>query len=98
MSGPHTTISAWTRDEHEGWYTAELHGWKLKTLWQPNSKTERGRFSWVAEREGEPKERSHEHYEELAHAMAHAEAFAAHDAAVRTAALNAKKDEADTHD
>ena len=81
MSGPHPTISAWTRDEHEGWYTAELHG-----------------FSWVAERECEPKERSHEHYEELAHAMAHAEAFAAHDAAVRTAALNAKKDEADTHD
>jgi hypothetical protein len=74
----HATIPAWQRD-HDGSYTALLHGWSLRVRWRPESaELERG-FWWEAERPGAPVERhvSDELHEEIEVAMAHAEQFAA---------------------
>src|SRR5688572_6860072 len=68
------TVSAWQRDEH-GNYAAELHGFSLKVLWKPNTRRERGSFTWRAERD-DVKHVSEEHYEEMEEAMAEAEACA----------------------
>ncbi len=76
----HATISAWTRDPHEGHYTAELHDYKLVARWTPNKGDARGSFYWTAERPGHKPIRSESHFEELEVAMADAEAFAALDA------------------
>jgi len=76
MSGPHPTISAWTRPEHDGFYAAELHDWKLRVDWSPNTDTTRGSFSWAAEREGQKPQKSHGSFEEMEDAMADAEQFA----------------------
>jgi hypothetical protein len=92
MSHAHPTISAWQRDEHEGHYSAELHDWLLEVRWTPNQGAQRGSFHWIAKRKGaaDKPRRSEEHYEEMSSAMAEAEAFAAHEAAARTAAIAAK--------
>lgn len=93
MSSPHPTISAWTRDEHEGHYEAQLHDWKLRVCWTPNEGDQRGSFYWTADRDGEKQRRSGDDFEECEHAMAHAEHFAHNDARQRTATI-AKKAEA----
>ena len=91
MSSPHPTLTAWTRDEHDGRYRAELHDWKLEVSWTPNDGGVRGFFAWKAERDG--KETSADRsYEELEHAMAAAEAHAHADAEKRSAKLTAKDD------
>ena len=92
MSKLHPTISAWSRDTHQGFYTVELHDWKLRVSWHPNAPGVRGHFHWEAEREGEKKQVSEEKYEELEEAMAHAEQFARLDAARRTAAIAMTQD------
>lgn len=85
MSGQlHPTISAWTRDPHEGHYTAELHDYKLVARWKPNKGDRRGSFYWTAERTGHKLIKSESHFEELEIAMADAEQFAALDARRRT--------------
>ncbi|MEM6788348.1 MAG: hypothetical protein AAF928_06405 [Myxococcota bacterium] len=76
MSGPHPTISAWERDEEEGHYTAEMHGWNLTVSWTPNDGVVRGFFRWSAE-VGERKTEDEERFEEMQLAMAAAEAYAA---------------------
>lgn len=76
MSGPHATISAWERDEEEGSYEAEMHGWSLEVSWTPNEGDVRGYFSWTAEA-GDQKVTDEEHYEEMELAMAAAERHAA---------------------
>lgn len=92
MSHPHPTISAWQRDEHEGHYVAELHGWTLTAAWTPNAGELRGSFHWKAERDGEKTVPSEEHYEELENAMADAEIFARGDADRRAALARAGAD------
>ncbi len=82
MSAPHPTISAWQRSE-EGGYEAELHDWKLRVFWTPNTRERRGSFGWEATRD-EHTEVGEEPFEEMEHAMAEAEHFAATDAAKRT--------------
>jgi len=80
-------LSAWERDEHEGYYQAELHGWTLRTSWSPQSPRlggERGDFGWEATREDDAgektlSEKSKEHFVELAAAMSAAEEFARRD-------------------
>jgi hypothetical protein len=90
MSSPHPTLTAWTRDEHDGRYRAELHDWKLWVSWTPNTGGVRGSFGWKAERDG--KEHVGEGtFEELELAMAAAEAYAAADAKKRSARLTAKE-------
>jgi len=92
MSTPHPTISAWERDEHDGFYEAELHDWKLRVQWTPNKADVRGSFRWEAERadDDDTKKSSEGSYEEMEHAMAEAELFAAADAERRTAKIAAK--------
>ena len=75
MAHHHTTISEWTRDEHEGHYEAEIAEHKLVVSWTPNTKDKRGFFSWTAERDGK-ETKSEETYEEMEAAMALAEIFA----------------------
>ena len=89
MSGAHPTISAWTRDEHEGHYTADLHDWTLKVSWTPNSDDGlvRGSFNWTATRQGQKPNHGHAPFEEMELAMAEAEHFAATDARMRARAL-----------
>ena len=89
MAGRHATISAWERDPHQGYYTADLHGFRLKVVWTPNTAETRGSFHWVADAEGEQSHRSHESFEEMEHAMADAERFAEEAAARRTATIRA---------
>ena len=88
MSSPHPTISAWTRDTHEGFYEAELHDWKLKVFWKSGGHSERGMFHWEASR-GEDTEHGHEGFTEMEGAMADAEAYAALDASKRSAQIAA---------
>jgi len=76
MSGPHATISAWERDEEEGSYEAEMHGWSLEVSWTPNQSDVRGYFSWTAEA-GKEKVTDEERHEEMQLAMAAAERHAA---------------------
>jgi len=75
MSGPHATISAWERDEEEGSYTAEFHGWDLKVSWTPNQGDTRGYFSWSGEA-GKRKVDDEDRHEEMEIAMAAAEHYA----------------------
>jgi hypothetical protein len=89
MSGAHPTLSAWNRDEHDGFYTAKLHDWDLKVSWSPNDGETRGSFQWVATREGEKAKYSHDSHEEMELAMAEAEQFAELDARIRTKAIAA---------
>jgi hypothetical protein len=86
MAHAHPTISEWERDEHEGFYQAELHGWTLKAVWNPNSPDTRGFFHWTAARDDVGERQSEERFEELALAMAAAEAFARDDETQREAA------------
>lgn len=78
----HPKLSAWERDEHEGHYQAELHGWTLRTVWSPK-RGDRGYFGWEAKREEDDGEslskHSEDHFAELAHAMSDAEDFARRD-------------------
>ena len=74
MSGPHPTISAWTRDDETGQYTADLHDFTLHVTWTPNTKKERGFFAWRIEKDGEETATCVEKYEEIEVAMAAAEA------------------------
>jgi hypothetical protein len=76
MSGPHATISAWERDEEDGAYTAEFHGWNLRVSWTPNDGEVRGYFSWAAEA-GDKTIDDEERHEEMELAMAAAEQYAA---------------------
>ncbi len=87
MSAPHPTISAWERT-HDGPYEAELHDWKLVVSWTPNTSTTRGAFVWTATRDEATANCEHS-FEEMEHAMADAEHFAAEDAARRTHEINA---------
>jgi surface antigen len=93
MSHPHPTISAWERDEHEGWYRAELHDWKLTVRWTPNTSGKRGAFAWLGERPGKTA-KAHESFEEMEHAMADAEIFAQQDADTRAAEASRGANEA----
>ena len=97
MSSPHPTISNWTRDEHDGYYQAELHAWKLRVSWTPNAGDQRGSFYWTADRDGEKQRRSHDAFEECEVAMAEAEHFAHHDALERNAAISAKAEAGSAH-
>jgi hypothetical protein len=92
MSGPHPTISAWTREEREGYFEAELHDWKLRVNWTPRGKDSTGGFSWEAKREGEKTLESDQRYEEPELAMAGAEQAAKLDADKRTAQIAESKD------
>ncbi len=94
MSGPHPTISAWTREEREGYFEAELHDWKLRVNWTPRAKDSTGGFSWIAERDDQKVE-SDERYEEPELAMAAAEHVAKVDADQRTAEVADDKDDGD---
>jgi hypothetical protein len=97
MSGPHPTLPAWTRDLHDGFYSAELHDWTLKVTWSPNTSTERGAFGWVATRKDGARQLTHkseESAEELELAMAEAEHFAARDARMRSRSATAPTDQA----
>lgn len=91
MSIRHPTISAWQRDAHTGHFETELHGWKLRVAWHPNTRERRGYFTWEASRDDVTRP-SPDHYEELEEAMADAEIFAAADAARRSAAIAAAAD------
>lgn len=91
MSSPHPTISAWTRDEHEGHYDAELHDWALRVFWKSEGHDSRGGFHWEATKD-EDTEHGHHPFVEMEHAMADAEAFAALDARKRSAAISANID------
>lgn len=75
MSGPHATISAWTRDEESGEYEAEFNGFTVKVRWTPNSREKRGFFTWLASR-GDDETQGEEEFEEMENAMVAAEAFA----------------------
>ncbi len=91
MSGPHPTISAWQREEREGYFEAELHDWKLRVTWTPRSEGSTGGFSWEAKREGEKTLESERLVEEPELAMAGAEHAARLDADRRTAAIAERK-------
>lgn len=69
----HATVSAWQRD-HEGKYTAEINGYQLSVVWQPESATEPRGFQWTAESPEGKKVRGEELHEEIELAMAEAEA------------------------
>ena len=72
----HTTVNAWQR-EHDGSYQAEMHGWKLRVAWKPESPGKRRGFRWQAEREIGGLALSHaEVHEEIELAMLEAEQFA----------------------
>lgn len=75
MSGPHPTISAWQRQEHEG-YQAELFDRTLRVRWKPGTPDARGHFLWEAETEGKRKHADPERFEEIELAMAAAEHWA----------------------
>ncbi len=96
MSHPHPTLSAWTRDDHDGHYAAELHDWKLEVRWSPNKPNTpnepgaRGAFGWKAERD-DNEHKGEQRFEEMEHAMVAAEAFSAADAQRRSAQLLATK-------
>ncbi|MEZ4443040.1 MAG: hypothetical protein R3B72_28350 [Polyangiaceae bacterium] len=85
MSNPHPTISAWTRDAHEGHYQAELHGWTLTVRWLPGGAATRGMFRWEASRPDDKPAKAEEPVAEMEHAMALAEQFAQADADRRAA-------------
>ena len=69
----HATVSAWQRD-HEGTYTAELNGFTLKVVWQPETeRTPRG-FRWEAVAPDGSTAAGGELHEEIEIAMAEAEA------------------------
>lgn len=90
MSHAHPTMRAWARDEPDGSYSCEMHGYRLRVSWAPNRPGARGSFSWEATRAGSKPVRSEEHFEEMAEAMSDAEAFARRGAADRTAELATK--------
>ncbi|RLB64780.1 MAG: hypothetical protein DRI90_03775 [Deltaproteobacteria bacterium] len=92
MSGPHPTISAWQREEREGYFEAELHDWKLRVNWSARSKDSSGGFSWEAKREGNKTLESDRLFEEPELAMADAEHAAKLDAEKRTAEVAKLKD------
>jgi len=78
----HPTLRAWTREEPEGSYVAELHGAKLRVVWHPDSHpphgapgAERG-FSYAIEREGAETIESGKLWEEIEVAMFEAERMA----------------------
>ena len=69
----HATVSAWQRD-HEGTYTAELNGYTLKVVWQPEGdRTPRG-FRWEAVAADGSTLTTRDLHEEIEIAMAEAEA------------------------
>lgn len=72
----HTTVNAWQRD-HDGSYQAELHGWKLRVTWRPETPRHRRGFRWQAERAvGGLAVQNAEVHEEIELAMLEAEEFA----------------------
>jgi hypothetical protein len=89
MAHRHATISAWTRDSHQGFYTTEMHGFVLRAEWRPGRQGERGGFLWVAEREGDEARGSAHAYEEIEEAMADAEHYARAEARRRTTTISA---------
>jgi len=68
----HATVSAWQRD-HEGTYTAEINGHRLKVLWQPETAHEPRGFRWEAEAPDGTRMVPRETHEEIEIAMAEAE-------------------------
>jgi hypothetical protein len=71
----HATVSAWQRD-HDGTYTAEIHGFKLQVLWRPESPEEPRGFFWKAEAPDGTRIVARETHEEIEIAMAEAESVA----------------------
>jgi hypothetical protein len=68
----HATVSAWQRD-HDGNYTAEINGYKLRVVWRPaHDHVPRG-FRWQAEAPDGTRLSSRETHEEIEIAMAEAE-------------------------
>ncbi len=98
MSGPHATISAWSRNGHEGVYQAELHDWSLRVSWSPNTPTTRGAFRWQAERDGADEHAPELDFEEIELAMAAAESFAKQDADAHAAAAASGESDNDSED
>lgn len=73
MSHLHATVSAWQRD-HDGSYSAEINGYKLKVLWQPEHEGEPRGFRWEAVTpDGKRVIPPRETHEEIELAMAEAE-------------------------
>lgn len=69
----HATVSVWQRD-HDGTYSAEINGYKLKVLWHPESEDEPRGFGWEAEAPDGTRITQRETHEEIEIAMAEAEA------------------------
>ena len=69
----HATVSSWQRD-HDGTYTAELNGFKLKVVWVPESETAPRGFWWEGEGPAGQRIANKEPQEEIELAMAEAEA------------------------
>ena len=87
MSVRHPNIAAWSRDPHDGSYSAELGGFSLRVRWAPNTREARGGFAWEMARGGEKPSRAHERFEELEAAMADAEDVAREEVARRSLAV-----------
>lgn len=71
----HPTISAWQREE-DGSYAAELHGAKLRVVWQPDGAEGPHGFWFEVTREGGEPVKSSLSWEEIEVAMAEAERWA----------------------
>ena len=67
----HATVSSWQRD-HDGTYTAEINGYALKVIWQPEGNA-RG-FRWEGTSPDGKTIGNRESHEEIELAMAEAEA------------------------
>jgi hypothetical protein len=94
MSHPHPTISAWTRDEHDGRYQCEQQGWSLQVSWAPPAAhANRGSFHWQASRDDEM-HAGHDGYAEMEDAMGDAEQFVRVREARRAAAVAAQAERA----
>lgn len=69
----HATVSAWQRD-HDGTYSAEINGYTLKVVWQPENDVDPRGFRWVAVSPEGTRLTSDGTHEEIELAMAEAEA------------------------
>lgn len=77
MSIKHATVSSWQRD-HDGTYTAEINGFKLKVTWVPEGGSDPKGFRWEGEGPEGQRIGNKETQEEIELTMAEAEAAAEH--------------------
>jgi hypothetical protein len=70
----HAKMDQWHREE-DGSYKAEVNGWELAVKWRPESPDARRGFWFEAKGPGGREEKS-DIFEEIEHAMAHAERVA----------------------